>query len=105
MILGASGQNVYPEEIEAVINNMPYVGESLVVEQEGKLIALIYPDYDQTTAANIPDSGIIHVMEEIRIKVNEELPAYAQIAAVKIFPEEFEKTPKRSIKRFMYQNA
>ena len=105
MILGASGQNIYPEEVEAVINNMPYVGESLVVEQEGKLIALIYPDYDQTMAANIPDSGIANVMEEIRLKVNEELPAYAQISAVKIFPEEFEKTPKRSIKRFMYQNA
>jgi long-chain acyl-CoA synthetase len=104
MILGASGQNIYPEELEDIINNMPYVGESLVVEQGGKLTALIYPDYEQTTAAGIADADIPRTMEEVRVKVNEELPNYAQIAQVKIFPEEFEKTPKRSIKRFLYQN-
>jgi long-chain acyl-CoA synthetase len=105
MILGASGQNIYPEELEDIINNMPYVGESLVVEQGGKLVALIYPDYEQTTAAGIADAEIARTMEEIRVKINEELPNYAQIAQVKIFPEEFEKTPKRSIKRFLYQNV
>jgi long-chain acyl-CoA synthetase len=105
MILGSSGQNIYPEELEDIINNMPYVGESLVVEQGGKLTALIYPDYEQTTAAGIADTEIARTMEEIRVKLNEELPAYAQIAHVKIFPEEFEKTPKRSIKRFLYQNV
>jgi long-chain acyl-CoA synthetase len=105
MILGASGQNIYPEEMEDIINNMPYVGESLVVEQGGKLVALIYPDYEQTTAAGIADAEIARTMEEIRAKINEELPNYAQIAQVKIFPEEFEKTPKRSIKRFLYQNV
>jgi long-chain acyl-CoA synthetase len=105
MILGPSGQNIYPEELEDIINNMPYVGEALVVEQGGKLTALIYPDYEQTTAAGIADTDIPRAMEELRIKINEELPNYAQIARVKIFPEEFEKTPKRSIKRFLYQNA
>ncbi|MCL2097550.1 MAG: AMP-binding protein [Bacteroidales bacterium] len=105
MILGSSGQNIYPEELEEVINNMPYVGESLVIKKEGKLIALIYPDYEQATANNIAVDDLPRIMEEIRVKVNEELPAYAQIAAVNLFPEEFEKTPKRSIKRFMYQNV
>ena len=105
MILGASGQNIYPEELEDIINNMPYVGESLVVNQGGKLTALIYPDYEQTTAAGITDAEIPRTIEEIRVKINEELPQYAQIAKVKIFPEEFEKTPKRSIKRFLYQNV
>ncbi|MDR2448532.1 MAG: AMP-binding protein [Prevotellaceae bacterium] len=105
MILGSSGQNIYPEELEDIINNMPYVGEALVVDQGGKLTALIYPDYEQTTAAGIADAEIPHTMEEIRKKINEELPNYAQIAQVKIFPEEFEKTPKRSIKRFLYQNV
>lgn len=105
MILGPSGQNIYPEELEDIINNMPYVGESLVVNQGGKLTALIYPDYEQTTAAGIADAEIFRTMEEIRVKINEELPQYAQIAKVKIFPEEFEKTPKRSIKRFLYQNV
>ncbi|MDR0691885.1 MAG: AMP-binding protein [Prevotellaceae bacterium] len=105
MILGASGQNIYPEELEDIINNMPYVGESLVVDQGGKLTALIYPDYEQTTAAGITDAEIPRTIEEIRMKINEELPQYAQIAKVKIFPEEFEKTPKRSIKRFLYQNV
>jgi long-chain acyl-CoA synthetase len=105
MILGSSGQNIYPEELEDVINNMPYVSESLVVDQGGKLVALIYPDYEQTTAAGIADTEIPRTMEGIRAKINEELPHYAQIAQVKIFPEEFEKTPKRSIKRFLYQNV
>ena len=105
MILGPSGQNIYPEELEEVINNMPYVGESLVIIKEGKLIALIYPDYEQATANNIAVDDLERIMDEIRIKVNEELPAYAQIAGIKLFPEEFEKTPKRSIKRFMYQNV
>ncbi|MDR3183890.1 MAG: AMP-binding protein [Prevotellaceae bacterium] len=104
VILGASGQNIYPEELEDLLNNMPYVSESLVVDQGGKLTALIYPDYEQTTAAGLADTDLPRTMEETRIRINEELPQYAQIAQVKIFPEEFEKTPKRSIKRFLYQN-
>ncbi|MDR3235261.1 MAG: AMP-binding protein [Prevotellaceae bacterium] len=105
MILGSSGQNIYPEELEDVINNMPYVSESLVVQHGEKLLALVYPDYDETTAAGFLDADIPNIMEEMRVKVNEELPNYAQIAQVKIYPEEFEKTPKRSIKRFLYQKV
>lgn len=105
MILGASGQNIYPEELEDLINNMPYVSESLVIDKGGKLTALIVPDYEQTNLGNITDSDLPRIMEETRLKVNEELPAYAQIASVQIYPEEFEKTPKKSIKRFLYQNV
>lgn len=104
MILGPSGQNIYPEEIEDQLNNLPYVAESLVVEKEGKLTAFIYPDFEAATADNKnSEEAIATVMEENRKLVNETLPAYSQIAKVKIFNEEFEKTPKRSIKRFLYQ--
>jgi long-chain acyl-CoA synthetase len=103
MILGPSGQNIYPEEIEDAINNKPYVIESLVIEQDGKLVALIYPDYNAAEADGIRDQDIEPIMEDIRIAVNQEMPAYSQIARVKILPEEFEKTPKKSIKRFLYQ--
>ncbi len=105
MILGSSGQNIYPEELEDIINNMPYVNESLVIDKGGKLVALVVPDFEQTNLANIPDSDLPRIMEEMRSKVNEELPAYAQISAVQVYPEEFEKTPKKSIKRFLYQNV
>ncbi|MDR1056596.1 MAG: AMP-binding protein [Prevotellaceae bacterium] len=103
LILGPSGQNIYPEEIEARINNMKYVTESLIIESEGKLIALIYPDYEQTDNDKLDTEGIEKAMEENRKQINELLPQYSQIAQVKIYPEEFEKTPKKSIKRFMYQ--
>ena len=105
MILSSSGQNIYPEEVESVINNMPYVTESLVVESEGKLTALIYPDLDLANAEGLSPEDIKQKMDEVRVKVNEELPNYSQIARIKIMPEEFEKTPKKSIKRFMYQTA
>ena len=104
MILGPSGQNIYPEEIEARINNLPYVNESIVIEQEGKLVALIYPDFENTEKQGL-SKRINEIMEENRIAVNKELPAYSQIVKVKLYYEEFEKTPKRSIKRYLYQNA
>ncbi|MDR2361324.1 MAG: AMP-binding protein [Prevotellaceae bacterium] len=103
MILGSSGQNIYPEEIEDYINNKPYVVESLVLEQDGKLVALIFPDYAAAETNGIRDHDLLRLIEEVRLKVNEELPAYAQLARVEIRPEEFEKTPKKSIKRFLYQ--
>lgn len=103
LILGPSGQNIYPEEIEARINNLPYVTESIVVEKEGKLIALIYPDFENAEKEGL-SGQIEELMEENRIAVNKTLPAYSQIAKVKIYYEEFEKTPKRSIKRYLYQN-
>ncbi len=104
MILGPSGQNIYPEEIEDHLNNLPYVSESIVVEKEGKLIALVYPDFEAINADNKnSDEAINAIMEENRKQINETLPAYSQIAKIKIYNEEFEKTPKKSIKRFLYQ--
>ncbi|NCB18747.1 MAG: long-chain fatty acid--CoA ligase [Bacteroidia bacterium] len=105
MILGPSGQNIYPEEIESILNNMPYVVESLVIEEKGQLTALVYPDFELATSEGIGESELERKMEELRISVNEELPNYCKIQTVKIFPEEFEKTPKRSIKRYLYQRS
>jgi long-chain acyl-CoA synthetase len=105
MILGPSGQNIYPEEIESVINNMQYVIESLVIEDKGQLIALVYPDLEQADANGITQVELEKKMEEVRIMVNEELPNYSKIQKINIFPEEFEKTPKRSIKRYLYQRT
>ena len=106
MLLGPSGQNIYPEEIEEKINNLPYVCENIVIQQsDNKLAALIYPDFDEAYANGLTPADIERVMEENRTAVNAELPAYSQIARVKIYPEEFEKTPKKSIKRFLYQDV
>lgn len=106
MLLGPSGQNIYPEEIEEKINNLPYVCENIVIQQsDNKLAALIYPDFDEAYANGLTLADIERVMEENRTAVNAELPAYSQIARVKIYPEEFEKTPKKSIKRFLYQDV
>ncbi len=105
MILGASGQNIYPEEIESAFNNMPYVIESLVIEDSGNLVALIYPDFESAERDGISAEKLKAKMEENRVAANEELPNYCKVASVEIFPEEFEKTPKRSIKRFLYQRT
>jgi long-chain acyl-CoA synthetase len=100
LILGPSGQNIYPEEIESKINTSSYVMESIVVEQNGKIIALVYPDYELLKEEHKDPEA---TMNELLALVNAELPVYSHIAKIKIHPEEFEKTPKRSIKRFMYQ--
>jgi long-chain acyl-CoA synthetase len=106
MILGSSGQNIYPEEIEDKLNNMPYVSESIIVQQaDGKLAALIYPDFDDAFAHGLDEKAVENAMEANRIQLNTELPAYEQIARIKIYHEEFEKTPKKSIKRFLYQEV
>ncbi|WP_373728769.1 long-chain fatty acid--CoA ligase [Bacteroides heparinolyticus] len=105
MLLTSRGQNIYPEEIESKLNNMPYVSESLIVLQKEKLVALIYPDFDDAFAHNMKQEDIEKVMEDNRKELNLQLPAYSQIAKVKIHFEEFEKTAKKSIKRFMYQEA
>lgn len=105
MILGSSGQNIYPEEIESVINNMPYVIESLVIEEKDQLVALIYPDFELAQKEGITEEGLEKRMEEMRLSINEELPNYCKIYKVRLFPEEFEKTPKRSIKRYLYQRG
>lgn len=106
LLLGPSGQNIYPEEIEEKLNNLPYVAESIVIQQnDNKLAALIYPDFDEAYAQGMSNKDIEVVMEENRVTLNSELPAYSQISRIKIYPEEFEKTPKKSIKRFLYQDV
>ena len=104
MILGASGQNIYPEEIEAKLNNLPFVMESLVIERGQKLVALVYPDYD-----SLDDAGVIHddiqaVMDENRKELNKIVAPFESISAIQLYPTEFEKTPKKSIKRYLYNN-
>ena len=103
MILGPSGQNIYPEEIEQKINNLPYVSESLVVERDGRLVAIVHPDYDAARLENLTDAQVSESIEKNVRELNPSLPAYSQIAFTKILVEEFEKTPKRSIKRYLYQ--
>lgn len=106
MLLGPSGQNIYPEEIEEQLNNMPFVAESIIIQQsDHKLMALIYPDFEEAYAQGMSNQDIEAAMETNRVNLNAELPAYSQIARVKIYPEEFEKTPKKSIKRFLYQDV
>ena len=106
MLLGPSGQNIYPEEIEDKLNNMLYVNESIIIQAvDGKLVALIYPDFDLAFANGLTEEAIAKQMEANRVALNAEVAAYEQIARVKIYHEEFEKTPKKSIKRFLYQEA
>ncbi len=104
MLLGPSGQNIYPEEIESAINNMPYVVESLVIEDNGKIIALIHPDTEGSRKDGLSESALEIKMNEVIETVNKDLPNYSKVSGVRLVPEEFEKTPKRSIKRYMYQN-
>lgn len=104
LLLTSSGQNIYPEEIESKLNNMPYVSESLIILQQDKLVALIYPDSDDAFAHGLSQSDLVRVMEENRLEQNKQLPAFSQIARFKLYPEEFEKTAKKSIKRFLYQD-
>jgi long-chain acyl-CoA synthetase len=102
MILGSSGQNIYPEEIEAVINNKEYVQECLAREDDGKIEVLVYPDYETVDAENLGDEDIEKILQNIKKEVNQELPAFMNISKIVLFPEEFEKTPKKSIKRYKY---
>lgn len=104
MILGPSGQNIYPEEIEQLLNNMPYVCESLIVDENHQLTALIYPDIENGTKQGMTAQDLENLMKENVTNLNKDLPSYSKIANVKIMHEEFEKTPKRSIKRYLYQH-
>lgn len=103
MLLTASGQNIYPEEIEARLNNMPFVNESLVILKDNKLVALVYPDNEEAFTQNLTKQQLEEAIETNRVELNKLLPAYSQIAHVRLYPEEFEKTAKKSIKRFLYQ--
>jgi long-chain acyl-CoA synthetase len=103
MILGPSGQNIYPEELEAVINNVNYVIESLVIEDNGALTALIYPDYRGALNDGLETEDLEKRINDALPEINKLLPNYAQIRKIEFLPEDFERTPKRSIKRYLYQ--
>ena len=103
MLLGPNGQNIYPEEIEDKLNSMTMVVESIVVQRDNKLVALVYPDLDEAKAMNFSDGDIKNIMEQNRNGLNEMLPAYEKLSEIFIQKEEFEKTPKKSIKRYLYQ--
>jgi len=102
MLLGPSGKNIFPEEIEAVINNMDYIAESLVISEDNKLVGLIYPDYEAMKKDGISDEHLLQILEDTRKLVNERIPDYMVVNKYRIHSEEFVKTPKRSIKRFLY---
>jgi long-chain acyl-CoA synthetase len=102
MILGPSGQNIYPEEIEAKLNNLPFVMESLVVEKKHNLIALVYPDYDAIDDAGISPDHLVKIMEENKAELNKMVASYEKLSDIQLYPNEFEKTPKKSIKRYLY---
>lgn len=104
MLLGPSGQNIFPEEIEARLNNMPFILESLVVQRNGKLVALAHPDYETMDAAHVDHDMLPAIMEQNKQNLNKLLSSYENITAIQIYPSEFEKTPKKSIKRYLYEN-
>lgn len=104
MILSSNGQNIYPEEIEAKLNNLPFVLESLIVEREGKLVGLVYPDYDMVDNTGIRHDDLPAIMEQNRKDLNKLLAPYEAVTSIVLYPTEFEKTPKKSIKRYLYEN-
>ena len=104
MILGPSGQNIYPEALEAKLNNMPFVSECLVIKGEEKLVALVYPDFNAMDEIGIDHKELEHIMEDNRKKYNKMVANYEQISEIRLYPNEFEKTPKKNIKRYLYES-
>ena len=105
MILGPSGQNIYPEEVETVINSQPYVVDSLVVEEDGGLTGIIYPDFAQGAKEGMDQKTFAKFIEDMLPELNKELPNYARLKKIKVMTEDFERTPKKSIKRYLYQRS
>ena len=105
MLLGSSGQNIYPEEIEDKLNNLMLVNESIVIQKNEKLYGLVYPDMEEMTKLGLQENDLTQIMEQNRQELNQQLPNYAQLSGIKIYKEEFEKTPKKSIKRFLYTDV
>lgn len=103
MLLGSNGQNIYPEEIEDKLNSMPMVIESIVVQRDNKLVALIYPDYEEADSMGTDNDELQRIMEQNRVELNNILPAYSRLSDIEIHEQEFEKTPKKSIRRFIYK--
>ena len=104
MLLGANGQNIYPEEIEDKLNSMAMVVESLVIQNGDKLAALVYPDYDESRNMGFSKEDLQNIMEQNMMELNQIMPSYCKISKIKIQEEEFEKTPKKSIKRYLYKD-
>ncbi len=104
MLLGANGQNIYPEEIEDKLNSMPMINESIIVQKENKFIALVHPDYDEAHNMGFTNEDLESIMEQNRQDINSTLPAYSKLSAIRIHESEFEKTPKKSIKRYLYKD-
>lgn len=104
MLLGANGQNVYPEEIEDKLNSMTMISESIIIQNGNKLVALAHPDYDEAEAMGFSNDDLIQIMEQNRLEINNSLPAYCKLSAIHIHEDEFAKTPKKSIKRYLYNN-
>ena len=105
MLLGSNGQNVYPEEIEDKLNSMAYVNESLIVQKGDKLIGLVHPDYDEAKAMDFSEDDLMSIMEQNRLKLNEQLPPFCKISELRLHEDEFVKTPKKSIKRYLYKDV
>lgn len=105
MLLGANGQNIYPEEIEDRLNSMALVSESIVVQRNNKLVALIHPDYDEASSMGFTAEDLEHIMDQNRVELNSQMPSFAKISGIQIHENEFEKTAKKSIKRYLYQEA
>ena len=105
MLLGSNGQNVYPEEIEDKLNSMAYVNESLIVQKGDKLIGLVHPDYDEAKAMDFSEDDLVSIMEQNRLKLNEQLPPFCKISEIRLHEDEFVKTPKKSIKRYLYKDV
>lgn len=105
MLLGANGQNIYPEEIEDRLNSMALVSESIVVQRNNKLVALIHPDYDEASSMSFTAEDLEHIMDQNRVELNSQMPSFAKISGIQIHENEFEKTAKKSIKRYLYQEA
>lgn len=104
MLLGASGQNIYPEEIEDKLSSMAFVSECIVIQRSDKLVALVYPDFDEARSVGFTQDDLQNIMEQNRQELNEQLPAYSRISTIELRETEFQKTPKKSIKRYLYQN-
>lgn len=105
MLLGSNGQNIYPEEIEDRLNSMALVSESIIVQRNNKLVALIHPDYDEASSMGFTAEDLEHIMDQNRVELNSQMPSFAKISSIQIHENEFEKTAKKSIKRYLYQEA
>ena len=104
MLLGANGQNIYPEEIEDKLNSMPLVNESIILQKGDKLIGLVHPDMEEVNSLGFSQEEIESIMEQNRVELNDTLPPFCKLSSIQIYDKEFAKTPKKSIKRYLYQN-